>query len=146
MQFQMCVWVVAWLTKRLKSTFLEFFFLRTPWDGLLHSKTFRKTLILAFDVIVQPPKHTFEIALFPRFSSLCHHHPISRQIRKLLLWTTPPPSSFITWAAPINDEWMAKITLEKWDHSTSSQMTSYWKKSQNETENEIVLLLLQTSH
>ena len=34
-------------------------------------KKFQKTFILAFDVIVQPPKHTFEIALFPRFSSLC---------------------------------------------------------------------------
>ena len=28
---------------------------------------FFKTLILAFEVIVQPPKHTFEIGFFPHF-------------------------------------------------------------------------------
>ena len=33
---------------------------------------FQKTLILAFEVIIQPPKHTFEIRIFfSRFSSLC---------------------------------------------------------------------------
>ena len=36
----------------------------------LVKKIFRKTLILVFDVNVQPPKYTFEI-FFLRFSSLC---------------------------------------------------------------------------
>ena len=34
-------------------------------------KIFQKTLILVFEVILQPPKYTFEIGFFSRFSSLC---------------------------------------------------------------------------
>ena len=34
-------------------------------------KKYHKTLILAFEAIVQPSKHAFEIGIFPRFSSLC---------------------------------------------------------------------------
>ena len=45
-------WVVARLPQRLKSTFFE-------------KKNKKKTLILVFEVIVQPPnKHTFEIGIF----------------------------------------------------------------------------------
>ena len=34
-------------------------------------KKFQKTLILAFEVIVQPPRHTFEIGFFFRVLSHC---------------------------------------------------------------------------
>ena len=33
-------------------------------------KKFQKMLILVFEVIVQPPKHTLKIGIFPRFSQL----------------------------------------------------------------------------
>ena len=46
----MRVWVIARLHQKLKSMFFE--------------KKFQQTLILAFEVIVQSPKHAFEIALF----------------------------------------------------------------------------------
>ena len=66
-QFQMCVWVVARLPQRLKSTFFEnFSSIRFPFrDPPL--KIFLKTLILAFEVIEQPPKHTFEIGIYTSF-------------------------------------------------------------------------------
>ena len=48
-----------------KATFFEKKFLhsRSP-SGTLHSKKFQKTWILVFEVIVQPPKHTFKIGIF----------------------------------------------------------------------------------
>ena len=45
----MSVWVVARLPQRLKSTFLKFFLHSRSCSGLLHSKKFQKTLILAFE-------------------------------------------------------------------------------------------------
>ena len=60
------------LPQRLKSMFFEIFFEwrvseRGPRPGV--KKKFLKMLILVFEVIVQPPKHTFEIGIFPRFSN-----------------------------------------------------------------------------
>ena len=45
---------------------------------------FSQNVDLAFEVIVQPPKHTFEIEIFSRFSSLCkEREEIERERRKL---------------------------------------------------------------
>ena len=64
----MCVWVVARLPQRLKSMFFEKkFFTPGPLRTLSTRKKFQKTLILAFEVIVQPPKHTFDIGIFSTF-------------------------------------------------------------------------------
>ena len=63
-QSQRCVWVIAWLHQRLKSTFFEIFFSLQVSFGTLHSKNFKKTLILVFEVIMQSTKHTFEIGTF----------------------------------------------------------------------------------
>ena len=63
----MCVWVVARLPQRLKSTVFEIFshsggsFGAAPLE-----KKIQKSLILVFEVIVQSPKHTFQITLFSR--------------------------------------------------------------------------------
>ena len=50
-QYQMCVWVVALLHQRLKSTLFEIF--SSLWVsftlGTLHPKKFQKTLVLAFE-------------------------------------------------------------------------------------------------
>ena len=54
------LWVVARLPKRLKSTFFEKQFFNPMVSlGPLRSKKFQKTLILAFEVIVQPLKAHF---------------------------------------------------------------------------------------
>ena len=66
----MCVWVVALLPQRPKLMFFEIrSCLRVPF-GKPPLKKFQKTLILVFKVIVQPPKHTFEIGIF--FHLLAH--------------------------------------------------------------------------
>ena len=70
-QFQMGVWVVARLPQTLKSTFFE----KDSSEGSpkrTWSKEifFKKILILVFEVIVQPPKHTFVIGIF--FHGLAH--------------------------------------------------------------------------
>ena len=70
-QFQMCVWVVARLPQRRKSTLLDIFFFTYLGNPPLDEINFKKPLILVFEVVVQPSKHTFEIGIFPRFSSLC---------------------------------------------------------------------------
>ena len=55
------------LPQRLNSTFFEKFlsgrFQKRTWSKEIISKT----LILAFVVIVKPPKHTFEIGIFSIF-------------------------------------------------------------------------------
>ena len=48
------------LPQRLKSTFFRVDGKRT-WSEIFF---FQKTLILVFEVIVQAPKHTFEIGIF----------------------------------------------------------------------------------
>ena len=70
------------LPQRLKSTFFEKNLNRASGPEetsrvivvLMVSKNFKKTLMLAFEVIVQPPKHTFEIGIFfvraPNFCSI----------------------------------------------------------------------------
>ena len=64
----MCVWVIARLPQRLKSTIFEFFFREEqPRRSHRNEKKFQKQLILVFEVIVQPPKHTFQITLFSEF-------------------------------------------------------------------------------
>ena len=71
-QFQMCVWVVALLPQRPKLMFFEIFLHSRYSSGTLHLNKLQKTFILVFEVIVQPPKHTFEIGIFfPHFSSHC---------------------------------------------------------------------------
>ena len=68
-----CERVVAYLPQRVKSTFFEKIFF-TPgllWAGTLHTKNFQKTLIYVFEVIVQLPKHTFEIRIFFHFLAHC---------------------------------------------------------------------------
>ena len=62
----------ACLPHRLNSTFFEIFSNgvspnRGQWSDEKISKI---SLILAFEVIMQPPKHTFEIALFSKFRVL----------------------------------------------------------------------------
>ena len=67
----MCVWVVGWLPpllRGLKRTKINVFWKNFKWRVPKGTK-FQKTLILVFEVIVQPPKHTFEIGFFLRFSS-----------------------------------------------------------------------------
>ena len=54
----------GWLHDYLKGTLLA------P-SGPLRSKKFQKTLILALEVIVQPPKHTFEIDFLFRVFADC---------------------------------------------------------------------------
>ena len=66
-QFQMYVWMVAQLPQRLKSTFLEIFSSVGYPKGTRNEEFFLKTLLLVFEVIVQPLKHTFEIGLFFAF-------------------------------------------------------------------------------
>ena len=58
------------LPQKLKSTFLKFF----KMDRRCQSeKKIEKTLILAFvEVIVQPPKRTFDSAFFSNFKVLCN--------------------------------------------------------------------------
>ena len=46
---------------------------------------FKKALILAFEVIVQLPKHTFEIGFFLRYSSLCIIFLIFRTICNIII-------------------------------------------------------------
>ena len=79
------------LPQSLKSTFFEFF-----WSGgypkwTQSEEKIQKMLILFFEVIVQPPKHVFEIEIFSRFSSLCieietksTHHCVSQVNEKNL--------------------------------------------------------------
>ena len=52
-------WVVARLPQRLKSTFFKFFRMERPEGASGVKKFFQKTLILAIEVIVQPPKTHF---------------------------------------------------------------------------------------
>ena len=53
-------WVVARLPQRLKSTLFEKFFKRSGPEGASGvKKKFQKMLILAFEVIMQPPKRHF---------------------------------------------------------------------------------------
>ena len=63
------------LPQRLKSTFFE----KNSSGGFpeVHAvkKKFQKKLILFFEVIVQPPKHIFEIGIFSMFSSFCRMNP-----------------------------------------------------------------------
>ena len=66
----MCVWVVARLPQRLKSTFFEIFRVEGSRRRPGVKKKLSKTLLLVLEVIVQPPKHTFEIGFFSCFSAL----------------------------------------------------------------------------
>ena len=53
---------------KLKVFFLNFSNRAAPIEGDSGvMKKFQKTLILAFELVVQPPKHTFEIAFFYQF-------------------------------------------------------------------------------
>ena len=50
---------------------MKIFRVEVPQESRLGvKKNFQKTLILVFEIITQPPKHTFEIRIFSRFSSL----------------------------------------------------------------------------
>ena len=77
----MCVWMVARLPQRLKSKFFEKILNEGAFEVNLE-----KTLILAFEVIVQPPKHTFEIALFSNFMHTILWNPENVQFRESLNW------------------------------------------------------------
>ena len=59
---KVCVWVVARLHQRLKSTFIEIFSSpRVPFAGILHSKIFQKTLIGGEWYIVLPKWAFFRV-------------------------------------------------------------------------------------
>ena len=51
------------MPQRLKSTFLKTFRVEGPQREPGVKKKFQNTLILVFEVIVQPRKHTFEIGI-----------------------------------------------------------------------------------
>ena len=56
--------------QRLKSTFFEKYLNGDPQRDLRSEEIFSKMLILVFEVIVQPPDHTFQITFFTTFRSL----------------------------------------------------------------------------
>ena len=61
------------LPQRPKSMFLEKFRVEDlQRRGPRVKKKIKKSLILVFEVIIQPLKHTFESGIFPHFSSLCY--------------------------------------------------------------------------
>ena len=61
------------LPQRLRSMFFENFSSGgSPKETHSEEKNFQKTLILVFYVILQPPKHTFEIGFFSTFLRIVH--------------------------------------------------------------------------
>ena len=46
-------------------------------------KKFQKTLILAFEIIVQPPENTFEITIFPPLLAHCGRE--QQELRSIII-------------------------------------------------------------
>ena len=81
--------------QRLTSTFLEKVRVEGYRRGPGVKKKFQKMLILVFDLIVQPPKHTFEIGFFSLFSSLWSGQKYHVIIRRLVLQMLSDDASII---------------------------------------------------
>ena len=59
---------------------MKFFRVEGPQKGLGVKKKFQKTLILVFVVILQPPKHIFEIGFFFRVSAHCALYDLEKML------------------------------------------------------------------